>query len=132
MSTSSERARREGAGRGDPLVLAVDDEPAMLGAWQRLLEGLPIRLRCFQSAEETLAAMCAETPAVLVSDHRLPGMTGLELLERVRETWPAVQLALHTSDPVALSRAMRLRVPVLEKGAAPGELRSLVVDLLRP
>ncbi len=112
-------------------MLAVDDEPDILSAWPLVLDGLPIRLRCLQSAGEALQAIRAETPALLVSDHRMPGMTGLELIELVRAKWPGVRLALHTSDTFAESRAIRLRVPVLAKGAALDELRSLVVDLLR-
>ncbi len=131
MSTTDGRDRAEPGERGGALVLAVDDDTDILSAWPCLLAGLPIRLRCLESAEQALEAIRAETPDVLVSDQRMPGMTGLELIELVREKWPAIQLGLHTSDPIAQSRATRLRVPVLEKGASAEALRSFIEGLLR-
>lgn len=112
------------------LVLLVDDDPAILGVLERILGGLPVRLRCAESAEAALEVIGAEAPALLVSDNGLPGMSGLELLERVRERWPNVRMALHTADPVAQGRAVRLRVPFIEKGAPPEEIRQLVTGLL--
>ncbi len=130
MVETYDRIPGEHEERGRALVLAVDDEPIILSEWSRVLAELPIRLRCLESAEEALQAMLVETPAVLVSDHRMSGMTGLDLIERIQKKWPAVRLALYTSDPIAQSRASRLRVPFVEKGATPQTLRSLVVGLL--
>jgi CheY-like chemotaxis protein len=113
-----------------PLLLAVDDNSEILRAWPLLLAKLPLRLRCLDSAERALEAIGSEPPAALISDHRMPGMTGLELIETVRRRWPAIRLALHTSDPVARSRALQLRVPVLEKGAAVEAFLEFVERLL--
>jgi CheY-like chemotaxis protein len=132
MNTSYDQTQGEGAGgSGRALVLAVDDEPIVLTSLREALTGLPIRLRCLESAEEALEAMYAELPAAVVSDYRMPGMSGLELLLRVQTQWPEVRLALHTSDPMAQSRAARLRIPFLAKGALPEEVRDLVTGLVQ-
>ena len=112
------------------LVLLVDDDPAILGVLERILGGLAVRLRCAESAEAALEVIGAEAPALVVSDNGLPGMSGLDLLARVRERWPDVRTALHTADPLAQGRAVRLRVPFIEKGAPPEEIRRLVTGLL--
>ncbi len=112
------------------LVLAIDDEPAILKALRRTLRDLPIRLVCLESAEEALEIMRMQLPDAIVSDHRLPGISGLELLIEVRTRWPQVRTLLHTGDPVARERAEHLRLPALEKGAAPEALRATLLDLL--
>ncbi len=120
----------ERGGAGLALVLLVDDDPAILSALECILGGLPVRLRRAESAETALEAIGAEAPALVVSDNGLPGMCGLDLLARVRERWPDVRTALHTSDPLAQGRAFRLRIPFVEKGAPPEVMRQLVTDLL--
>ena len=71
-------------------VMFVDDE-------QRILDGLRRQLRCqreswdmrFANSGETALAMLAERPAdIIVSDMRMPGLTGAQLLLRVRELYP--------------------------------------------
>ncbi len=123
-------SRTEREGSAPRLVLAIDDEPAMLAALRRTLRDLPIRLVCLGSAEEALEVIRMQAPAVIVSDHRLPGITGLELLVTVRSSWPQVRSLLHTSDATARERARRLELPAVEKGAAPRALRAMVSTLL--
>ena len=122
--------RSEHGGAGLAVVLLVDDDPAILSALECILGGLPVRLRRAGSAETALEVIGAEAPALVVSDNGLPGMCGLDLLARVRERWPDIRTALHTSDPLAQGRAFRLRIPFVEKGAPPEEMRQLVTDLL--
>lgn len=116
--------------RDKPLLLAVDDNAELLRTWPQLLAKLHVRLRCLDSAEQALEAIEVEPPAVLISDHWMPDMTGLELIETVRRRWPKVRVALHTSDPEAQSRASRLRIPVLGKGAAVETFLEFVERLL--
>jgi CheY-like chemotaxis protein len=113
-----------------PLVLAIDDEPLVHAYLRRVLAGLPIRLVCVDTAEGALAAIEAQPPAAIVSDHGLPGMSGIELLEQVRTRWPRIPVLLHTGDPAAQARASRLRLLAMEKGAPPQVLRAMVLLLL--
>jgi CheY-like chemotaxis protein len=113
-----------------PFVVLVEDEPLLAHAWRRLLAGLPIRLQCFAAAEPALAAVRAETPALVLSDHQMPGMTGLELLERIVEEDLAPEVVLVTSDTGAIERASHQGIRALDKTSPPGQLRALVETLV--
>lgn len=69
-------------------LLLVDDEPNVLSALQRCLrhEGYIIHLA--KSASEALACLEENSILVVVSDQRMPVMTGAELLAKVKERWP--------------------------------------------
>jgi DNA-binding NtrC family response regulator len=81
----------------EPLrVLFVDDEENILRALRRLFRREPWELAFAGSGAEALARGQAEGPFdVVVTDQRMPGMTGVELLQEVRRRWPqAVRLIL--------------------------------------
>ena len=76
-------------------LLAVDDEPNILAALQRLLRATGWRILTAGHAEEALALLATEPVDAVLSDMRMPGMDGVQLLERVSMGWPrAVRLLL--------------------------------------
>jgi FixJ family two-component response regulator len=62
-----------------PVVFLLDDEEAVVVALARLLRASGFEVRSWTSASEFLEAHDAETPGCLVTDVRMPGMSGLEL-----------------------------------------------------
>ena len=99
-----------------PILLAVDDDVSVLeavvqdlrrqfGAQYRVM-----RAASGQAALDTLAQLKArqEPVALLLSDQRMPGMTGVEFLERARETYPDSRRVLLTAyaDTEAAIRAI--------------------------
>ncbi|MBA4174976.1 MAG: two-component system response regulator [Leptothrix sp. (in: Bacteria)] len=77
-------------------VLCVDDEPHILSALRRSLRPAGLEVVCAQSAPEALE-MLARTPIDLViSDMRMPGMDGAQLLGQVHGRWPEVVRILLT------------------------------------
>jgi DNA-binding NtrC family response regulator len=62
-------------------ILVVDDEPANLRLFERLLRNR-FRLICASSGEEALEILQRQKVSLLIADHRMPGMTGVELLRR--------------------------------------------------
>ncbi|WP_291982182.1 EAL domain-containing protein [Candidatus Accumulibacter sp. ACC005] len=85
------------SGRDDapPTVLLVDDEPSILSALNRLLRREGYRVLLADSASTAFAVLAREPVAVIVSDQRMPVMTGTELLARVKTLYPrTVRLVL--------------------------------------
>jgi two-component system response regulator AtoC len=67
-------------------ALVVDDERRMRRVLQMVLEKMGIGSTATESAEEALACLATERVDLVLSDLRLPGMSGIDLLTRVRET----------------------------------------------
>ena len=86
-------------------ILAVDDDPQVSRAIVRDLRaryGADYRVVRATSGDEALGVLAELTlrsrpVALLVSDQRMPGMTGIELMARVRETMPDTRLLLLTA-----------------------------------
>ena len=79
-------------------VLFVDDEPHVRSAMQRLFADSDLRVALAADGREALSVMCAEAVAVLVADHRMPGMSGTELLERARDLSPETVRVMLTTN----------------------------------
>ena len=79
-------------------VLAVDDEPNILAALRRLFRETGWRILTAGSAEEALALLSLEPVNAVLSDMRMPGMDGVQLLEKVRLGWPHVARLLLTGQ----------------------------------
>ncbi len=114
---------------GEAVVLVVDDEPAHLRALRRALSGIAT-VRCAASGAEALQAAEDGRVRLVVSDQRMDGMSGVELLEEVRSRHPATVLVLLTAyaDVEALQRAIN-RIGIyhfLEKPWGVFELRQVV------
>jgi CheY-like chemotaxis protein len=74
-------------------VLVVDDDPAMLEVLTRILRRERFDLVSAGDGAEALEkAKAAGTIALLVTDYDMPGLTGNELADRVRELYPDVKI----------------------------------------
>ncbi|MBI5720338.1 MAG: response regulator [Burkholderiales bacterium] len=85
-----------GAGTAIWTVLCVDDEANILSALKRVLRAAGY---CVVTAGDGAQALLrlAEMPIdIVISDMRMPGMDGAELLEQVRQRWPGVARVLLT------------------------------------
>lgn len=69
-------------------VLFVDDEKPILNAMRRLFRREPYEMEFAPDAETALKVVEDFHPAVVVSDQRMPGMSGIDLLSRVKEFEP--------------------------------------------
>jgi diguanylate cyclase (GGDEF)-like protein len=76
-------------------LLLVDDEPNVLSALKRVLRRDHYRILTASGGEEALALLAEHEVGVILTDQRMPGMTGTELLARVRTLHPrAVRMVL--------------------------------------
>ncbi len=69
-------------------LLLVDDEENIVAALRRLLRAEGWKVLSATSAEQALHQMARHEVDVVLSDQRMPGMTGVELLRRAKELYP--------------------------------------------
>ncbi|BEU96150.1 response regulator [Acidovorax sp. DW039] len=77
-------------------VLCVDDEPSILSALKRVLRSEDCKVLQAGSGAEALTLLEQNPVDVVVSDMRMPGMDGAELLAQVRARWPGTSRILLT------------------------------------
>ncbi len=78
-------------------VWIVDDDRSIRWVFEKALARENIAHRTFATAQEALAALETETPRVVVSDIRMPGESGLVLLQKVREKYAALPVIIMTA-----------------------------------
>ncbi len=78
-------------------VWIVDDDRSIRWVIEKALSREGIAFDSFSSAQEALRALSQGAPEVLVSDIRMPGPSGLELLNTVKERYPAVPVIVMTA-----------------------------------
>ena len=82
-----------------PVILVVDDDPLDRELAGRALRGVEaLEVREARSAEEALEMLGSAAPDLVLTDLRMPGMSGLDLVRRARESAPGVPFVLMTSQ----------------------------------
>jgi type II secretory ATPase GspE/PulE/Tfp pilus assembly ATPase PilB-like protein/FixJ family two-component response regulator len=76
------------SGKTSYKILFVDDEEKVLKAMRRIFRQENYTLFMAQSAQEALKLLKDESVHVIISDHRMPGMTGAELLREIKALYP--------------------------------------------
>lgn len=102
----------------DPTVFVVDDDEALNESLRWLLESEGLRVETFGSATAFLAGYEAGRPGCLILDVRMPGMTGLELQERMREQGiriPTIVVTGHGDIPMAVQAVRNGALDFIEK-----------------
>jgi len=82
-------------------VFLVDDDEDVRFLMARMLRRAGVRgVRAFAGGAAVLAGLRAEAPPDLVIlDQNMPGMTGIQTLERIRETWPELPVLISSGQP---------------------------------
>jgi two-component system nitrogen regulation response regulator GlnG len=75
----------------------IDDDRSIRWVFEKALtrEGIPFKT--FGLAQDALAALESDTPQVLVSDIRMPGTSGLEVLQNVKQKHPELPVIIMTA-----------------------------------
>ncbi len=79
-----------------PTVLFVDDDPRAGELFARFARQEPYAVEVFRDPRDALKRMEAQPPALIVSDLKMPGMSGIELLQAVRARQPRLPFILIT------------------------------------
>ena len=116
-------------------ILIVDDEEGMLEVCQETLEALEeAEIETFQSSLEAVERMQAGHVDLLVTDIRMPGLSGVDLLRTVRELAPHTEVLLMTGFPTVDTAIAALRLGAtdyLTKPFHPDELLEITRRVLR-
>ncbi len=114
-------------------VYVVDDDEAVRDSLQWLLEGKDYRVRCFDSAETFLSRYDPREVACVLVDIRMPGISGLELQDRLVERkspLPIVFITGHGDVPMAVNTMKKGAMDFIQTPFKEDELVSLVERML--
>ncbi|MFS2161091.1 sigma-54-dependent transcriptional regulator [Pseudomonas sp. Pseusp122] len=112
-------------------VIVVDDEAPIREAVEQWLSLSGFDVQVFSRAEDCLAQLPEHFPGVILSDVRMPGMSGLELLARVQARdadLPLILLTGHGDVPMAVEAMRDGAYDFLEKPFSP---ETLIINLRR-
>lgn len=106
-------------------VMVVDDEGSIRSAVEQWLSLSGFQVQLFARADECLARLPEHFPGVILSDVRMPGLSGLELLAEVRRRdpdLPVILLTGHGDVPMAVEAMRDGAYDFLEKPFSPEAL----------
>jgi len=100
-----------------PVVVIVDDDPAVCGSLKFSLELEGFAVRAYAGAGELLHAGDLSVCDCFVIDQRMPVMSGMELIAKLRDRdvlTPAI-LLISDPNPALSARAIAANIPIVEK-----------------
>lgn len=106
-------------------VIVVDDEASIRTAVEQWLSLSGFEVQLFSRAEECLTQLPRDFPGVILSDVRMPGLSGLELLAEVQRRdadLPVILLTGHGDVPMAVEAMRDGAYDFLEKPFSPDAL----------
>lgn len=120
--------------RRKPVIAIVDNDAAMRDSLRALLRSLDVDVETFDSAESFLGGAGARGPRCLITELALPGMSGLDLLRRLRESgdeMPVILLAGDSDVPTAVAAMREGAADFIEKPHVDAAVLRRVTQLLR-
>lgn len=117
-----------------PYVLVVDDNKGICSLLFELFSDEGYVVDTAQSGAEALGKVCAETPSIILLDVRMPGMSGMETLNRIKQHAPDVPVVMITAytelDTVQKAKENGLIHYYFSKPFDLNEIRRVVKDIL--
>lgn len=89
----------------DPMIWVIDDDASIRFVFDKALDVSSITHRLFEDGEQALEALKTQTPDVIVSDIRMPGIDGLSLIQKVHavdDTIPFIIITAHSDLTAAI------------------------------
>ena len=119
-----------------PLVHVIDDNADVRSSLELLLKSVAIDAQTYATADEFLHGFgqAPKRPGVLLLDVRMPGMSGMTLLERLRSEHPSLRVVMMTGhgDIDMAVRAMKLgAIDFISKPFSSQDLLDRIQDVVR-
>lgn len=114
-------------------VLVVDDDPVVRKSFDRVLTGKGYAVITAENGEEALSKLAQEKYDVVYTDIRMPGMSGLEVAEKIkaRQPWTPVVIITGYGNDAAEARAKAAGVAnFLHKPLSPEQIEGSAHDAL--
>jgi two-component system, LuxR family, response regulator FixJ len=115
-------------------VYVIDDDEAMRDSLQFLLESSGFDVTLFETAQAFLDALPGLAFGCVVSDVRMPGIDGIELLKRMkaaRSSYPIVIMTGHGDVPMAVETMKLGAIDFLEKPFEDERLTTMIESAIR-
>lgn len=116
------------------VVYVIDDEEPIREALTFLLESEELEVRTYDSGNEFLQALPQDLHGCIVTDIRMPGVSGIELLRQIRTlgvTVPVIVISGHADVPLVVEAMKSGAVDFLEKPFDDDTFLSAVRSALR-
>ena len=97
-----------------PVISIVDDDESVRTALKSLIDSVGFRAEVFCSGEEFLKSPVVSQTDCLITDVRMPGMTGLELQERLNAAGASVPIVFISAHEDKEARARGLRAGAID------------------
>jgi FixJ family two-component response regulator len=107
-------------------IAIIDDDESVRKALRRLVQSAGWRVATFATAEEFLEAPDQPSPAGLILDVHLPGLSGLELQQRLTAEGRSIPIVFITAHPDEQTGAEALRCGAVAFLAKPFEEQMLL------
>jgi DNA-binding response OmpR family regulator len=79
-------------------VLVVDDDPKILKLAKCFLEREGMEVHCAANGDEAIRLVREKCVDMMITDHHMPGMQGIELAGKIRELYPDMPIFMITGD----------------------------------
>ncbi len=112
-----------------PRILIVDDDPGQRSLLDSFLRGQGFETVLADSGERALEALHASRFAMMISDVRMPGLSGLETLRRVRQNFSSLPVLLVTAYADIRDAVVAMRDGALNYLAKPIDLDELLATV---
>ena len=110
-------------------VLVVDDEPDILDILEETLSSAGFEAVARQGGDDALTYLAHHTPALMVTDLRMPGISGMELTRKARELTPDTQVVILTGYGDMKSAVEALRLGAYDYLTKPVDTERLIQTL---
>jgi len=91
-------------------ILVVDDEEIVLKSCRKILEGGGHEVFCALSGQEAFDYLEKEPIDLVITDIKMPGMDGMEVLERVKEKYPDILVIMITGYSTVQSAVQAMKL----------------------
>ena len=110
-------------------ILVIDDESSITKLCRKIIDGMDLSCDTAATAEEGLAAMEQNKYSLLLLDINLPGIGGMEMLEKVRVLYPKTQVVIITGKATVENAVEAMKKDACDYVTKPFEIEEFRISI---